>query len=181
MRLLSRWIFAVIAGAAMSGLVAVPASAAAPGFRDYNACQPEYVYSVITVYGNTFYGLPGGSYKDYNGTPYNAIATFTSTVTGTIGTSLSIGGSFSLSAIVTGAQATTSATLTVSVAAGLNNSIAITVPPYHFGHGSWGAWRWYTYGEYYYLTDRCTVTNVSYMKTWVPHVAPGWNTWISTT
>lgn len=181
MRSVSRWLCAAVAGLAMAGFGSAPASAATTAPHEYNACPSEWVYEVTSVGGNTFYALPGGTYKDYNGTPYNAIATFNATVSGTIGTSVSLGGSFNISAIVAGAQLTTSSTLSASVTAGLNNSIAITVPPYRYGNGSWGAWRWKTAGHYYLLNTNCTESSSSYPTTYVPHIAPGWNTWISTT
>ena len=176
MRSVSRWFCAAVVGLAFAGLWAAPASAATTAPHEYNACQSEWVYNVTNVGGNTFYGLV--TYKDHNGTPYNATVTFTSTVSGTIGTTVTLGGSFNISAIVAGAQVTTSQALTASVTAGLNNSIAITVPPGKYGYGSWGAWRWKTSGHYYLLNSNCTESNSSYPTTYVPHIAAGWDTWI---
>jgi hypothetical protein len=151
--------------------------------------SPQYVYCPAGDYyyvdSNDGWFLqpvptPSTQYANYNGTPYTATMTLTSTQSGTVGVSVSVGGTFDISAIVAGAQASTSATLTSSQYAGVGNSISFSVPPYEYGVGQYGVWRLKTYGEYYYETNTCQTQDIQYFYTWVPRNASGWNVWDST-
>lgn len=166
-----------VSGVAASAVSAAASSDPSQPVNQRNACQAGWEYDVTQTYGQEFLGLPGGTYKDYNGTASNARASFTSNVSGTIGVAVSTGAKVDVGAVVVGAEVSVNTTLTASVNAGLGNTMAITVPSHQFGYGSWGAWRWHTYGSYYYVSQQCAQSSRQTFGTWVPNVAPGWKTW----
>lgn len=140
-------------------------------------CDPEWIYENVSDKGRQM-APTTVVYGDYNGTPYNATATFTATTAGWVSLTTSIGGSVDASAIIAGVEVTLRVDVSVTLYASVGNAIAITVPPYKTGYGQHGVWRKVAYGHYYYLASNCTITNdKGYITSYSPWYV-GWNTWI---
>jgi hypothetical protein len=144
---------------------------------DYYYCDPGWVYDNVTNAGNNFIAVTP-TYRSYNGTPYNATTTFTATTTGTVAMWTTIGAQADASIIVAGVDVSLSITVYASISTSIGHAMTITVPPYKAGYGQYGVLRKVTNGHYYYLTDRCGVSNdkgtVQAKSPWYPN----WNTWI---
>ncbi len=166
-------------------LVGVIAACLAPNYTALAAttgpsymCSTTSSYTVDSVVGKVI-NRAGPILTNYNGTPYNATATFTERTSGTSTVAISASGTFSIDAIVAGAQASTSLTLTQSWYVGTGTSISITVPPYEYGNGEFGNWRWVPHGTYYTYGAYCQVTSSTAVETSVPTNHNGWTTWLS--
>jgi hypothetical protein len=94
---------------------------------------------------------------------------------------VTVSGTFNINSIIAGAQLTTSVALSGSYSWSYSNTISMSIPAYRYGNAVDGAWRWKTYGHYYYLSPTCAVSSSQYITTYVPENASGWKTWISTT
>ncbi len=158
--------------------LALAPSALAATTNPDQMCSTTSSYSVNSVVGQLINRM-GNVYTNYNGTPNDATAEFTAQTAGTSTVAISASGTFSIDAIIAGAQASTSITLTQSWYVGTGTSISITVPPYHYGNGEYGNWRWVTNGTYYTYGAYCQVTSSTNMRTSVPTNHDGWDTWIS--
>lgn len=143
-----------------------------------SACVPGWDYTVLTRYGSV-HDNSGPAFKDYNDTGSYATFDFTSQTSGTVGVTVTVSGTFDIGAIIAGAQITTSVALTGSYSWTYGNNAHISVPPYRFGNGVYGAWLYKTYGEYYYVTSQCGAVDLRYITTYVPENASGWYVWVS--
>lgn len=158
--------------------LALAPSALAATTNPDQMCSTTSSYSVDSVVGQVMNRM-GIVYTDYNGTPNDATASFTAQTAGTSTAAISASGTFSIDAIIAGAQASTSLTLTQSWYVGTGTTMSITVPPYRYGNGEYGNWRWVTNGTYYTYGAYCQVTSSTSMRTSVPSNHDGWYTWIS--
>jgi hypothetical protein len=145
----------------------------------YVPCEPGWQYDVVTKYGSVHDVNSGPYFKNWAAT--NSTMTVVSTVSGSTQVQATISGTISADAIVYGASLTTSISLTGTLSWSAGNTMSFAVPAKRFGNAIYGAWRWKTYGHYYYLSDHCGISNSSYIYTWVPERATGWRTWISLT
>ena len=141
-------------------------------------CDPGWIYDSVSDRGRQMYPTTV-VYSDYNGTPYNATATFSATTAGWATLTTTIGGSADANVIVAGVDVSLNISVAVTLYASTGNAIAITVPPYKTGNGQHGVWRKVAYGHYYYLMSNCAIGTD---KGWVTSYSPwtvGWNTWLS--
>lgn len=113
---------------------------------------------------------------DHNGTSSTVTFTTTISATGTAKVSVSASGSFDISDIVSGAQASVSATLEVSLAISGSHSVSIPTAPGDYAIAQFGDWRFYNYGNYETVTGNCTVTTNVDTYTWIPEKAIGYDT-----
>jgi hypothetical protein len=162
-----------VAGAMTGQVGAKPALA-------YACTDYGWQYDVVKIYGSAP-NMAGTDHKSYNGSTRYAPLELASSVTGSIGVTVSVSGTFNINAIVSGAQLTTSVALEVKYTWTTVDKITISVPPKRWGNGIFGPLLWKTYGHYYYLSPTCVVSSSQYVTTYVPENAVGWYTWISTT
>ncbi len=169
-----------IAGVAMLG-PAIPAFAATPGaIPNGKSCPAHWEYDVTARLGNYQHKL-GLELKDHNGGKKGVYESFTATVGGTVSASVSASGGFSISAIVFGAQASASVTLSASITAQEGTTAQVWTPAGWYGYGQYGVWEWKTRGNYYYVTSGCQEIHKRVITTLVPERISGWNTWASKT
>lgn len=146
----------------------------------YACTDYGWQYDVNTKYGSV-HDNSGPAFKNYNGTASSESMTFTSQTSGTVGVTVTVSGTFNIGAIIAGAQLTTSVALNATYSWTYGNNVTMSVPSKRYGNAVYGAWRWKTYGHYYYLSPTCTISSSQYITTYVPENTSGWNTWISTT
>ena len=139
-------------------------------------CHEGYVYDNLSRQNNALAQV-GPTYRNYNGTSSPATVTFTSSQSGTIGVTTSVGGSVDANVIVTGVSVTFGVSVSVSLTATTGTSISITVPAHQAGYGQFGVWRVVTTGHYYYRLPDCSIgydygTVTAYSPSYI-----GWNTY----
>jgi hypothetical protein len=153
-------------------------SAASSNIQELRSCPPHWQY-VVTGHTTTLGVIQ--SFKNYNPGPGNRTDTFTSSTSGTISITFTAGVSVDVSAIFTGAQASTSIALQLSTTAGFTNSVAVVVPPKKWVRASWGVWQYSSTGYESYVQGNCSTTNQQPMWAKVPETTTGWTTSISST
>lgn len=140
-----------------------------------DACPTEYYYDITSNSG--YHMWDGRTYfKDGPG----GTITGSVTRTGTVPTSVSATGSYSVGGIVAQAKIEVSGSLTQSVAISVGHTYSRNITSGRYGnmkYGSWGqkvGWR--------YLIDRsnCTTGVISSGTAYIPTAAVGWRYWETT-
>jgi hypothetical protein len=164
---------------AASAIVPVVGSAAPAHALWCVDATPGWYYSNVTKVATPLWQV-GPTHSNYNGTPYPADMTLTSTLSGTVGISASISLSTELKvAILGGVKGEVSASVSMSLTATASNSFRITVPAHHYGNGKYGVFRFKTTGLLHRL-DPCgrVLESKGYVTAYTPNRI-GWYAWIS--
>jgi hypothetical protein len=173
---------AALAVLALSLTALTPAAFAASLSQDTvspraQVCDEGWVFDSIVKIA-TILAQVGPTYRDYNGTSAMADMTLTSTVSGTVGVSTTIGAEANAGVIVANVKTSLSVNVSISITATVSNTFRISVPAHKAGYGNYGVFRIETSGHYYYRTSSCKAspddgTITAYSPWYV-----GWNTWI---
>ncbi|MCU1507839.1 MAG: hypothetical protein QOI02_1175 [Actinomycetota bacterium] len=168
-------------GAAVALVAGVVTAAPAQAVRESSA-HPEAACSAgwywrATGRGADTFGRVGSTHSDYNGTNSNASVEFTSSTSGTVGSTVSGSTEIALSVELASIRSQYGISVSVSKAVTIGNSIRITVPPHKTGNGDYGAWKAYVKGYEDFTNSRCTVTRSQAKKIYSPYKV-GWKTWI---
>jgi hypothetical protein len=155
------------AGTAMASSNPSPGS---PGVTpDVCVTTAHWEYDVSTVANS---GVFIGAGTAFVGKNYGSGTTnFTETVTGgyTINVGVGVSGTVDVSAIVAGAQATTSLSLGASwLEQGSKSVTENNVPAGWYAVMQFGGYRYETYGHNYYVYGNCTIGSSTYQYTKVP-------------
>jgi hypothetical protein len=121
----------------------------------------------------------GVTFKDFNGGSKGVTESFTATVGGSASISIQGSGSFDISAVIAGAQASVSVTLQATVTVSEGNTGAVWTPSHMYGYGQYGVWEWSTGGSYYWVNSYCGIQSKQYITSKVPEYTSGWKTWVS--
>ncbi|MCX4608282.1 hypothetical protein O1M63_11660 [Streptomyces mirabilis] len=115
----------------------------------------------------------GPSNSNYNGTSRDMDMTFTAQASGTVGVSLSAELETSVSFMVAAEKAKFGGTLSVSLTAGLTNSVHPTAAPHTRITATYGVWRQKIFGETYHLYSNCRISNDHAITSYTP-LRVGW-------